>query len=101
MFRAVFGICCWQELTRCVPWRPQINLQAGSQNLTIGNRVLTVGQFHWHASSEHTVDNSHHAMELHFVLTYVDTGERSVHAVASHPQLQCIGRCCCTSKPHT
>jgi len=55
-------------------WRLQINLQAGAQNLTIGNRVLTVGQFHWHASSEHTVDNFHHAMELHFVLTYVDTG---------------------------
>ena len=56
-------------------WRPQINLAAGAQNLTIGNRVLTVGQFHWHASSEHTVDGFHHAMELHFVLTYLDTGE--------------------------
>ena len=78
-----------------VVWHLQINLQAGSQNLTIGNRVLTVGQFHWHASSEHTVDNFHHAMELHFVLTYVDTGERHRWTWCGHclrPRASMLGR---------
>ena len=55
---------------------PQINLLAGAQNLTIGGRVLTVGQFHWHASSEHTVDLYHHAMELHFVTACSPTSIR-------------------------
>ncbi len=56
----------------------QINVPvAENQALIVGGRAAVVTQFHWHASSEHTVDNYHHAMEMHFVLTYNDTGKRN------------------------
>ena len=56
--------------------RLQINVPlTENQALIVGGRAAVVAQFHWHASSEHTVDNYHHAMELHFVLTYNDTGK--------------------------
>ena len=64
-------------------WRwVQINVPASAgQTLIVGGRTAVLGQFHWHASSEHTVDNLHHAMEMHFVLTYNDTGEQACTAV--------------------
>ena len=64
-------------------WRwVQINVPASAgQTLIVGGRTAVLGQFHWHASSEHTVDNLHHAMKMHFVLTYSDTGEQACTAV--------------------
>lgn len=44
----------------------QVNYDEGS-TLTVGNKVLTLAQYHFHAPSEHTVDGRHYPMEMHLV----------------------------------
>ena len=44
----------------------QVNVPPGPTVLVDGRRLQLV-QFHWHRSSEHTLDGRHYAMELHLV----------------------------------
>jgi hypothetical protein len=47
-------------------WDAQVNVPPGPAVLVNGRRLQLV-QFHWHRSSEHTLDGRHYAMELHLV----------------------------------
>ncbi len=44
----------------------QVNYDEGS-TLSVGDKVLTLAQYHFHAPSEHTVDGRHYPMEMHLV----------------------------------
>jgi carbonic anhydrase len=44
----------------------QINSKTG-ETLTVGDKIYSLVQFHFHAPSEHTVDGEHFPMEIHFV----------------------------------
>lgn len=45
----------------------QVNMPSGGNNLKVGERGMSLLQFHFHAPSEHTFGGVHSAMEAHLV----------------------------------
>ena len=54
------------EYTYAAVQQVAVGAESGA-GVSIGGRRLTLLQFHWHRSSEHTLDGRHVAMELHLV----------------------------------
>ncbi len=44
----------------------QVNAKT-SETMTVGDKTYALVQFHFHAPSEHTIDDEHFPMEMHFV----------------------------------
>ena len=62
----------------------EITPESDDLRLAVGAKEYRLVQFHLHAPSEHTVDGSHYAAEIHLVHESED-GELAVVALPAHP----------------